>query len=156
MSHRILSIATTLLVVACGGAATSSAQDLSPQAGSEAAVQGLLRAVADSNLDKMAQFWGTSKGPAAATHQPSDYERRIVVMQAYLRGSDFRIISNTVDSEHRDRRVLRVELTRGSCDEVVPFTAIRTGKGWVVSSVDLDALGSPARRCGVADSTASQ
>ena len=51
-----------------------------------------MQAVADSNLQKMARLWGTSAGPAAKTNQPPDYERRIVVMQAYLRNDDYRII----------------------------------------------------------------
>lgn len=156
MSQRILSLAIAVLVVACGGATTSTAQSVAPQAGSEAAVQGFLRAVADSNLDKMAQLWGTSKGPAASTHQPTDYERRLVIMQAYLRGADFRIISNTEDESSKDRRVLQVEMARGGCSEIVPFTTTRAGRSWLVTAIALDALGSPGRRCGESDSTSAQ
>ena len=156
MSQRLLSLVIAMLVVACSGATTSTAQSVAPQAGSEAAVQGFLRAVADSNLDKMAQFWGTSKGPAASTHQPSDYERRLVIVQAYLRGADFRIISNTEDASSKDRRLLQVEMTRNGCDEVVPFTTSRAGKSWLVTAIALDALGSPGRRCDQADSTKTQ
>jgi hypothetical protein len=156
VSQRFLSLVVAALVVACGTATTSTAQSVTPQAGSETAVQGFLRAVADSNLDKMAQLWGTSKGPAASTHQPSDYERRLVIMQAYLRGANFRIISNTADGSSKDRRVLQVEMTRNGCDEIVPFTAARAGTGWVVTAIDLDALGSPGRRCSESDSTSGR
>jgi hypothetical protein len=156
VSQRLLSLAIAVFVVACGGATTSTAQSAAPQAGAEAAVQNFLRAVADSNLDKMAQLWGSSKGPAAKTHQPSDYERRLIVVQAYLRGADFRIISNSDDDSSKDRRVLQVEMTRAGCDEVVPFTTTRAGKSWLVTAIDLDALGSPGRRCDQADSTSSQ
>jgi hypothetical protein len=156
VSQRLLSFVLAVLVVACSGATTSAAQSVAPQAGSEAAVQSFLRAVADSNLDKMAQLWGTSKGPAASTHQPSDYERRLIVVQAYLRGADFRIISNAEDGSSKDRRVLQVEMSRGGCDEIVPFTTSRAGKSWLVSGIALDALGSPGRRCGQGDSTSSR
>ena len=156
MSQRVLTLVATVLIAACSGAATSSAQTVSPQAGSEAAVQGFLRAVADSNLDKMAELWGTSKGPAGTTRQPSDYERRILVMQAYLHGADYRIISNARDGSSDDRRVLQVEMSRRGCDKIVPFTTTRSRKGWVVSAIDLDMLGSPGRQCGEADSTSAQ
>ncbi len=156
MSQRVLTLVATVLIAACSGAATSSAQTVSPQAGSEAAVQGFLRAVADSNLDKMAELWGTSKGPAGTTRQPSDYERRILVMQAYLHGAGYRIISNARDGSSDDRRVLQVEMNRGGCDKIVPFTTTRSRKGWVVSAIDLDMLGSPGRQCGEADSTSAQ
>lgn len=156
MSQRVLTLVATVLIAACSGAATSSAQTVSPQAGSEAAVQGFLRAVADSNLDKMAELWGTSKGPAGTTRQPSDYERRILVMQAYLHGAEYRIISNARDGSSDDRRVLQVEMSRRGCDKIVPFTTTRSRKGWVVSAIDLDMLGSPGRQCGEADSTSAQ
>jgi hypothetical protein len=156
MSQRVLTLVATVLIAACSGAATSSAQTVSPQAGSEAAVQGFLRAVADSNLDKMAELWGTSKGPAGTTRQPADYERRILVMQAYLHGADYRIISNARDGSSDDRRVLQVEMSRRGCDKIVPFTTTRSRKGWVVSAIDLDMLGSPGRQCGEADSTSAQ
>lgn len=156
MSQRLLSLAVAVLVVACGGATTSTAQSVAPQAGSEAAVQGFLRAVADSNLDKMVELWGTSKGSAAKTRQPSDYERRLVIVQAYLRGATYRIISNTEDGSSKDRRVLQVEMTRGSCNEIVPFTTTRAGKSWLVSAIALDALGSPGRRCGEEDTSGKQ
>jgi hypothetical protein len=156
VSQRLLSLGLAVLVAACGGASTSTAQSVAPQAGSEAAVQDFLRAVADSNLDKMAQLWGTSKGPAASTRQPTDYQRRLVIMQAYLRGANYRIISNTDDGSSKDRRVLQVEMTRGGCDEIVPFTTTRAGKTWLVTAIALDALGSPGRRCGQADSASAQ
>jgi hypothetical protein len=153
VSQRILSLVATVLLVAGGGVTTASAQTTTAQAESEAAVQGFLRAVADSNTDKMADLWGTSKGPASATHQPSDYERRILIMQAYLKGADYRIISNARDGSSNDRRVLQVEMTRRGCDKIVPFTSTRSKKGWVVSAIDLDLLGSPGRQCGESDST---
>ena len=64
-----------------------------------------MQAVADSNLDKMATLWGTANGPASRTRQPSDYQRRIAIMQAYLRNDSFRVISDVAETP--DRRALQ-------------------------------------------------
>jgi hypothetical protein len=105
-----------------------------------------MQAVKDSNLTKMASLWGTTNGPALKTHQPSDYERRIAIMQAYLRSDGFRITSDV--AERPNRRVLQVELQRQTCTWTVPFVTVSTGEGsWLVNSVDLTAAGNPARPC---------
>ena len=115
-----------------------------------------MQAVADSNLAKMAALWGGASGPAAKTHQPPDYERRLIVMQAYLRNDDSRIASDTpegVPSKHS----VQVEIRRSACTWTVPFTVIQLADGsWLVNQVDLGAAGNPARPCAPsdADSTA--
>jgi hypothetical protein len=109
--------------------------------------------VADSNLTKMAQLWGSAKGPAGTTHEPVDYERRIAIMQAYLRGAQYRILANDVDPASADQRVLQVELKREHCDKTVPFALIRTGDAWLINRVDLGAVGSPGRPCDAAPSS---
>jgi hypothetical protein len=105
-----------------------------------------MQAVADSNLSKMAGLWGTAKGPASKTRQPPDYERRIAIMQAYLRSDSFRLTSDVPESDNR--RTLQVELKRQNCTWNVPFVAIKAGDGsWLVNQVDLTAAGNPARPC---------
>lgn len=144
-------VVPALVLMACSsGARSSMAQaPASPQAGAEAAVQGFLQAVADSDLVKMAQHWGTSKGSAAATGEPADYERRVVVMQAYLRNLPYRILSNSQDGEASDRRILQVEFTRNGCEAIAPFTAVRADGGkWVVQALDLAKVGGPGTKCG--------
>ncbi len=132
-----------LLLAACGGGPPAPVQPVRTAAG---AVQGFMQAVADSNLDKMATLWGTSNGPAAKTRQPPDYERRIVIMQAYLRNQSYRITSDVPQSP--DRRNMQVELKRQACTWSVPFVAVKTGDGsWLVNQVDLTAAGNPARPC---------
>ena len=83
--------AAGLVLAACGGSGAGS-PPVRPQTTAATAVQSFMRAVADSNLAKMASLWGTGAGPASKTHQPSDYERRIVIMQSYLRNDDSRIV----------------------------------------------------------------
>jgi hypothetical protein len=105
-----------------------------------------MQAVADSNLAKMASLWGTASGPASRTGQPPDYERRIVIMQAYLRNQSFRVTSDVPESPNR--RSLQVEIRRETCAWSVPFVTIKTGDGsWLVNQVDLAAAGNPARPC---------
>jgi hypothetical protein len=105
-----------------------------------------MQAVADSNVVKMASLWGTSKGPASKTGQPADYERRVAIMQAYLRNDSYRLTSEVPETD--SRRALQVEIKRQTCTWTVPFVAIKTGDGsWVVTRVDLAAAGNPARPC---------
>jgi hypothetical protein len=136
-----------LLLAACGGGtkATKVVQTTS----SEQAVEQFMKAVADSNLAKMATYWGTAKGPAAETRQPPDYERRIVVIQAYLRGASYRLLGGDPVTPGGDRRTMQVEIRRENCVTVVPFQTVKTPSGsWVVSSIDLAAVGTPGRGCG--------
>jgi hypothetical protein len=105
-----------------------------------------MQAVADSNVVKMASLWGTARGPAAKTRYPPDYERRVAIMQAYLRNESFRLTSDVPESN--DRRALQVELRRQACTWSVPFVVVKTGDGsWIVNQVDLAAAGNPRRPC---------
>lgn len=115
-----------------------------------------MRAVADSNLAAMAALWGTARGSAAKTHQPADYQRRIVVMQSYLSHDDSRILSDVPDGSDL-RHAVQVQLRRQACTWTVPFTVIQVPEsGWIINQIDLTAAGNPARPCdpSTQDSTA--
>lgn len=105
-----------------------------------------MQAVADSNVVKMANLWGTASGPAAKTNQPPDWQRRVAIMQAYLRNDSFRITSDEPETD-LNRRALQVEIKRQSCTWSVPFVALKTRDGWIVTQLDLAAAGNPARPC---------
>lgn len=137
--------AAALLLAACSGASTPA--PVHPANTASAAVQNFMRAVADSNLTAMAGLWGTTRGPAAKTRQPSDYERRIVVMQTYLSHDDSRILSDTPDGSDA-RHAVQVQLRRQACTWTVPFTVIQLTDGsWIINQVDLTAAGNPSRPC---------
>lgn len=137
--------AAALLLAACGGA--SAPAPVHPASTASAAVQNFMRAVADSNLTAMAGLWGTTRGPAAKTRQPSDYARRIVVMQTYLSHDDSRILSDTPDGSDA-RHAVQVQLRRQACTWTVPFTVIQLTDGtWIINQVDLTAAGNPSRPC---------
>ena len=132
-----------LVSTACGGA--SGPGQAQPAAAPSETVTSFLQAVADSNLTKMAQLWGSSKGSAAATGQPSDYQKRIVLMQSYLRHDESRIASDIAESS--SQHSMQVELRRVACTWVVPFTVVKADKGWLVSNIDLTHAGNPVRPC---------
>ena len=143
-----LGFAALLALGACGGGAGAGASGpVKPANSAQAAVEGFMQAVADSNLARMAELWGTAGGPAARTRQPNDYERRITIMQAYLRNESHRVLPIT-PSGSDSRQDVQVELRRELCTWVVPFTVIKTGEGsWLVNQVDVAQAGNPARPC---------
>ncbi|MEP6688280.1 MAG: hypothetical protein ABJC36_08010 [Gemmatimonadales bacterium] len=137
--------ATALLLAACGGA--GGAPQVHPANTASGAVETFMKAVADSNLAAMAGIWGTNKGPAGRTHEPVDYERRIVVMQSYLSHDDFRILSDTPEGSE-GRHAVQVQIRRGACTWSIPFGVIQLADaGWIVNQIDLTAAGNPARPC---------
>jgi hypothetical protein len=76
------------LLVGCGGGGSPASPAPGNSADSpETAVKNFMQAIADSNITRMTQLWGTAKGPAAETKKPDDYEKRMVITQLYLRGA---------------------------------------------------------------------
>lgn len=147
--------AAVLLLAACGGGGGGEVAAVQPAGTPAAAVREFMRAVADSNLDKMAMLWGTAKGPAGQTRQPADYQRRIVIMQSYLSHDDSRILSDTPEGSD-GQHTLQVELRRQACTWTVPFGAIQLGdRSWIIQRIDLTAAGNPARPCNPSGPNAS-
>jgi hypothetical protein len=105
-----------------------------------------MKAVADSNLATMGALWGTARGSASQTRQPPDWERRVAIMQAYLQNDSFRVTAD-VPSSDPNRRELLVEIKRQACTWSVPFVAVKSGQGWLVTQVDISTAGNPARPC---------
>ena len=143
-----------IILAACGGSQTSQGGSPTPDGGEapspspEYALNEFMAAVADSNLPKMAEYWGTANGSAAETGKPVDYPKRIEVMQIYLRGFTFRLQASTPADATRMAQSMEVEMIRGDCSASVPMTAVRTSKNrWVIQEIDLTAIGSPAEPC---------
>jgi hypothetical protein len=140
-------IVATLVLTACGGGSAGGAGPVRPANSASSAVTSFLQAVSDSNIDKMAMLWGTLAGPSARTKQPPDYERRVAVMQAYLRHDDSRIVTDAPDAGPT-KHLVQAELRRAACTWTVPFVVIQLAdSSWIVNSVDLTAAGNPARGC---------
>ena len=139
---RAFALLFTIAVLACGGKAVP----VGMEAGPEAALSAFMQAVADSNLNRMAQLWGAEKGSAAQTGQPQDYQRRVAVMYAYLRGGSVRVLGEV--ERQGARSVLATEFSRDNCVKRVPFTMVRTGQGgWLLYAVDITMVGVPGTPC---------
>ncbi len=95
-----------------------------------------MRAAADSNLNRMAELFGTDRGSARRTGQPRDFAQRMVVIQAYLGGVGVRALSE-VAIDRRNHALITTELSRGTCRVTVPVTAVRGPDGWLVREFDL-------------------
>lgn len=150
MRHA-LPVLLLVVLAACGGGSrgpivTSAAPAYS--SGPEVVDQ-FMRAVADSNLVRMGQLWGTPRGPAAVTGEPSNWQRRIEVIQLWLRGGEHRILGEAPTAD-ANRRTITIELARGGCHRQVPVGVHRLGNGsWIVVNIDVEAAGNPARPCNV-------
>ena len=136
-----------LAAVACGGGAAVTPAPVEPVTTPEAVVTRFLRAVADSNITGITELWGTARGPASVTREPPEYQRRAVIIQSYLRHETARIVSVMPAAADPAQREVLVELARRGCVRRVPFTTVPYANGWLVSAVDLDAAGNPARAC---------
>jgi hypothetical protein len=148
---KYLWFGTGLLLAACGGG--GKAESAQPVTSATGVVRSFMQAVADNNLAKMASLWGTANGPASKTHQPPDWERRVAIMQAYLRNDSFRVTSDVAQTDE-SRRDQQVEIKRQACTWTVPFTTVKARDGsWLITQVDLAAAGNPARPCAQGDST---
>lgn len=141
-----------LLLAACGGGAQAGTTGPSDNAATaDAAVRQFMQAVADSNISRMARYWGTNKGPAAVTRVPADFSQRMTLTQNYLRNSPYRIIS--MDPVDKNRMTVTTEFTRSGpgatkCMKRMPVEVRDMGKyGWVITSMDLTQVGAPTRPC---------
>ncbi|MCL4865884.1 MAG: hypothetical protein KJZ47_08330, partial [Gemmatimonadales bacterium] len=150
----VLPTIALLLAAACGGSRAMPLVDAgspgAPVLSATDVVTEFMQSVADSNLTRMGQLWGTARGPAAVTGEPARWREHVVVMQLYLRGGTSRVIGNVATMGSADRRDITIELDRGGCTKQVPFTVLRQASGaWLVTNVDISQAGNPARPCGV-------
>jgi hypothetical protein len=141
-----VTIGLVLVVLACGGGSSSPAPS-GANSTPEAAVRNFMQAVADSNITRMSELWGTANGPASETKKPDDYERRMIITQVYLRKVPYQIVRTDPITGDDKRRLVTVTLDRGQCVKSVPFTVVNVGKEWIVNQIDLNQAGQPVRPC---------
>ncbi len=108
-----------------------------------------MNAVAAEDLRRMAELWGTGRGPASGTMDQEELQMRLNVMQRYLVHESYEVLVGQDQSFSSDenRRSYQVRLIRGRCVDVVPFTLVRFRQGWLVLTVDLGEAGNPGRVC---------
>lgn len=100
------------------------------------AVEEFMRAVADSNLVRVAQLWGTAKGPASRTHMPKSYEKQIVIIQAMIRGVQVQTLG---DVQGKDgMHTVTTLLSNHGCRVTIPVNVVKAREGWLVHDFKLD------------------
>ena len=139
-----------ILLAACGGARGQ----VTPSPDADASLHAFLQGAVDSNVTAMAEHWGTQRGSAARTGKPEDYQKRVMIMQAYLKGTTNRVVGTDPVPGENNQRLIQIEFTRAGCVAVVPFTMIRTGRGeWLVYNFNLELVPSAGRVCEGRDTT---
>ena len=145
---RPMILAGLAALAACGGGTSIAGGPVEPAGSSSQALTRFMRAAADSNLTTMAELWGSADGPAARTGKPDGWEKRIIVMQAYLRGDSSRVVSDVPMTGSESQRRVIVALYRAGCVKQIPAVATRARSGgWLVENIDISAAGNPARPC---------
>ena len=143
-----MNIARNMLIavaaVACTGPLT--AQKAPPPKSPTQVVEEFMRATSDSNLTRMAELWGSAKGSAKKTDFPKDYQKRMVIMNAYLKGIDVRALSE-IDGDIPTQRIVTTELSSGNCRVVLPVVTVKTKEGWIVQNFDLNQAAKVNRPC---------
>jgi hypothetical protein len=139
------------ILAGCGGSQSPAPEN--PEATPQGAIRAFMQAVADSNITRMTELWGSENGPASMTRKPEDYQRRMVITQLYLRNAPYKILREDPVTGDPKRRIVTVDLDRRDCTKTVPVTVVSVGKTWIVNQVDLNQAGAPVRPCQPSSST---
>lgn len=112
-----------LVLAACGGRRVAPGSPMPGAPAPRAAVESFLSAVRAQDLQAMSMVWGSERGPARdIIPDRSELEKREIVMQCYLAHDRFRILGDVAGVENR--RVFRVELSKGRLTRTTTFTTI--------------------------------
>ncbi|HEY4322012.1 MAG TPA: hypothetical protein VGM77_12650 [Gemmatimonadales bacterium] len=119
-----------------------------PKAGNSPAdaVTQFMRAISDSNLTRVAQLFGNSDGPAFRTHNPKDYEKRIMAMQLFLRHVEVKTLGDMPADKGKGRTVT-AQLSHGACRVTISIGVMHAHEGWLVNNFDLDRASQINRPC---------
>lgn len=139
MSFR--KVAGLFLLAACSSATrtASNSGELTGAPTAQMAVEQFLRAVNAKDLQAMSTVFGTSKGPARATMDRSELEKREIILACYFNNDSSRILGESAGVQgHRD---IRVELKKGNLTRQTTFYTIRgPGDRWYVDNMDIAAV----------------
>ena len=109
-----------------------------------AAVQEFIRALADSNLTRMAELFGNDKGPVSKS-KPQGYEKKIVVMQIVLHGIKATTLGDVPGK--KGMRTITTQLTNHGCKVTIPVDVVKAPEGWLVWDFDLTAAEEVNKPC---------
>ena len=131
-----------LVLAAAAGAAACRHGPSAPLTGAPAprvAVETFLNAVRAQDLQAMSVAWGTKDGPARDRISRDQLEKRELIMMCYLKHDRYRLLGESPREE--GRRVIRVELTRGTLTRSTNFVTVQgPSDRWYVETADLAPL----------------
>jgi hypothetical protein len=142
-----------LAVVACRSSSTPSSSstgsaavaNLPGAAAPRQAVERFLGAARSQDLQEMSIAWGTSRGPARDQMERSELEKRVIVMLGCYDSEKHRIIDEMPGDD--GKRVLRVELTKGTVTKTPRFTTVKgPADRWYVEDADFAAVSALCKR----------
>ena len=136
MSSR--TVAGLLLLAACSTGTQTAANNgsMTGAASAQLAVEGFLRAVNAKDLQAMSTVFGTKDGPARATMDRTELEKREIILACYFNHDTNRILGESGGiGGHRE---VRVELNKGNMTRQTTFYAIQgPGRRWYVDNMDI-------------------
>jgi hypothetical protein len=103
-----------------------------------------MRALADSNLTRMAELFGNSKGPVVKT-KPKDFQKKIVLMQLFLHGVQAQTLGEVPGAN--GMRTVTTLLTSHGCKVTIPVNVAKAPEGWLVHDFKLDDAAEVNRPC---------
>ena len=93
-------------------------------------------AVRGQNLQAMAEVWGNQKGPARDQMERSEFEKRALLMQCYLKHDNYSVLGELPDKE--GGRTYNVRISRGKIQRELSFATIKGPLDrWYVLNADL-------------------
>ncbi|MDH4043517.1 MAG: hypothetical protein OEY20_11610 [Gemmatimonadota bacterium] len=144
-NSRLAFLALILASSACGG---KRVDPMGLPTEPVAAVRQFMEGVRANDLAVMGGVWGSSKGPATAWMNSEELQKRLMVVRSYLSHETYGIEpGGALPGNSSGERMVRVRLNRRGCAPVVPFTTLQYRGRWLVSAIDLEAAGNPARPC---------
>ena len=124
VSFRI--VAAVALLSACSSATQQSRPSDSPVTGTAAprlAVEQFLKGAKETDIQAMSNVFGTRNGPARATMDRTELEKRQVILACFFTHDSFRILGEEPGvGGHRD---IRVELKKGNVTRQPTFYVIQ-------------------------------
>ncbi len=128
-----------LLPLVAAGASRSAAAQTTGAESPSAAIQRFLAAARVKDLPKMADMWGTAKGPAGKNMSKRELERRELIMIQCLPHEQVTVGAPAPSEAGRLR--IPVELTLRTQKAKPVFTVVRgPGNRWYVENFEIDQL----------------
>lgn len=134
---RLRLIASIALLTACASTPrqTPSGQ-VSGAATPRLAVEQFLKGAKETDIQAMSSVFGTKAGPARATMDRTELEKRQVILACFFTHDTYRILGESDGiGGHRD---IRVELKKGKVTRQPTFYVIQgPGQRWYVDNMDI-------------------